>query len=108
MTSSPVPFADRQLAEFVRSLAEQQSTSAAVDVVALRRSSEERASQRPPGPDMPTHDVTLAAGRFGARIYRPSGHVDAVVVYLHGGGWTIGSLATHDRACRRLAARCGV
>lgn len=108
MTPSAGPFADRQLAEFVGSLAEQPGMSAAVDVVALRRSSEERASQRPPGPDMPTHDATLAEGHVGVRIYRPSGHLDAVVVYLHGGGWTIGSLQTHDRACRRLGARCGV
>jgi acetyl esterase len=57
---------------------------------------------------MPTDDVTLAGGRFGVRIHRPSGHLDAVVVYLHGGGWTTGSLQTHDRACRRLGARCGV
>jgi acetyl esterase len=29
-------------------------------------------------------------------------------VYLHGGGWVIGDLETHDRACRRLAAGAGV
>jgi acetyl esterase/lipase len=106
MTSSPAPFADQQLAEFVRSLAEHPGMSAAVDVEALRRSSEERASQRPPGPDMPTHDVAVPGGPVRVRVYRPSGHLDAVVVYLHGGGWTIGSLETHDRACRRLSARC--
>jgi acetyl esterase len=30
-----------------------------------------------------------------------------VIVYLHGGGWTIGSIETHDRACRRLADGSG-
>jgi acetyl esterase len=29
------------------------------------------------------------------------------VVYLHGGGWTIGSLDSHDRMCRRLADGSG-
>jgi acetyl esterase/lipase len=31
-----------------------------------------------------------------------------VVVFLHGGGWVIGSLETHDRLCRRLAAISGL
>ena len=30
-----------------------------------------------------------------------------LVVYLHGGGWTIGSLESHDRMCRRLADGSG-
>jgi acetyl esterase len=30
------------------------------------------------------------------------------VLYLHGGGWVIGDLETHDRACRRLAFSSGV
>jgi acetyl esterase len=30
-----------------------------------------------------------------------------VVVYLHGGGWTIGDLQTHDEPCRALAAGTG-
>jgi acetyl esterase len=40
------------------------------------------------------------------RRYDPS--PDAALptlVYLHGGGWVIGSLDTHDSACRALAAR---
>ena len=30
------------------------------------------------------------------------------LVYLHGGGWTVGDLDTHDVVCRRLAAHGGV
>jgi acetyl esterase len=41
------------------------------------------------------------------RLYRPTGAAVPLVVYLHGGGWTIGSIQTHDRACRRLAAGSG-
>ena len=39
------------------------------------------------------------------RIYRPSdGHLPALV-YLHGGGWVLGSVNSHDGLCRTLAAR---
>jgi acetyl esterase len=40
-------------------------------------------------------------------VYQPVDQAAALVVYLHGGGWTIGSLATHDRVCRRLADGSG-
>jgi acetyl esterase len=44
---------------------------------------------------------------LGARLYRPTANDGPLLVYLHGGGWTIGSLETHDRTCRRLAAGSG-
>lgn len=41
------------------------------------------------------------------RVYRPLGsQLDAqlpCLVFLHGGGWVIGNLESHDRLCRRLA-----
>jgi len=52
-------------------------------------------------------DITLPA-RDGhampARLYAPS-HASAlpVLLYLHGGGFTVGSLCTHDVLCRQLA-----
>jgi acetyl esterase len=45
------------------------------------------------------------------RTYLPNGvDMPPVVVYLHGGGWVIGSIETHDAPCREIAARsgCGV
>ena len=42
------------------------------------------------------------------RIYRPAGAGPAAFIYFHGGGWVIGSLDSHDRLCRTLAARSGV
>ncbi|ELW9445280.1 alpha/beta hydrolase [Burkholderia cenocepacia] len=51
-------------------------------------------------------DLTVpgAAGSLRARLYRPSGerHLPTVV-YLHGGGFVIGDLDTHDNICRELA-----
>jgi len=53
------------------------------------------------------------AGPVALRLYRPRGAHDGalpVVVYFHGGGFTIGDLDTHDGACRTLAnfSRCAV
>ncbi|MEQ1682807.1 MAG: alpha/beta hydrolase [Burkholderiaceae bacterium] len=42
-----------------------------------------------------------------ARLYAPSNEVLPVLLYLHGGGFTIGSLETHDSLCRQLALRSG-
>ena len=43
------------------------------------------------------------------RIYHPEGAVDGgpAVVFLHGGGWVLCDLDTHDGLCRELAARTG-
>lgn len=52
-------------------------------------------------------DTTIAGCRV--RIYQPAealpGHA---MVYLHGGGWTAGSITTHDHMVRRLAAASGM
>ncbi len=42
-----------------------------------------------------------------ARLYAPSDAVLPVLLYLHGGGFTIGDLETHDSLCRQLSARSG-
>ena len=41
------------------------------------------------------------------RVYEPAGTGAGALVWLHGGGWAIGSLASHDPLCRALAARSG-
>jgi acetyl esterase len=40
-----------------------------------------------------------------ARVYRPVEGEAPALVWFHSGGWTIGSLHSHDRLCRTLAAR---
>ncbi len=48
-----------------------------------------------------------------ARLYAPLGRDEApaaglpVLLYLHGGGFTVGSVATHDQLCRQLAHLAG-
>jgi len=64
------------------------------------------------GPKRPLSAVTdLAipgpAGTMPARFYEPPGigiEKRPLVVYFHGGGWTIGDLDTSDSVCRFLAA----
>ncbi|AKJ29537.1 alpha/beta hydrolase [Caldimonas brevitalea] len=42
-----------------------------------------------------------------ARLYAPTRERVPVLLYLHGGGFTIGSVETHDSLCRQLALRSG-
>lgn len=42
-----------------------------------------------------------------ARLYAPAEGALPALLYLHGGGFTIGSLETHDSLCRQLAQRSG-
>jgi acetyl esterase len=49
----------------------------------------------------------LRARLVSARPREPDGPLQPVVLYLHGGGFTIGEVATHDSLCRQLAERSG-
>ena len=40
---------------------------------------------------------------LAVRLYAPNDEVLPVLVYLHGGGFTLGSVATHDSLCRHLS-----
>jgi acetyl esterase len=53
--------------------------------------------------------LSTAAG-LPLRLYRPAaaGGPVPVLVYFHGGGWTIGDLDTHDVLCRQLCAGAGI
>ena len=55
---------------------------------------------------LPARDGHLLA----ARLYAPSREALPVLLYFHGGGFTVGSVATHDALCRHLShlAHCAV
>lgn len=62
------------------------------------------------GPDMSSvEQVTIDSrgGPLSARILIPYGKVVGVVVYLHGGGWVVGSIDDFDTLARALAERTG-
>ena len=50
-------------------------------------------------------DVPLGDHVCKARLYAPSHEKLPVLLYLHGGGFTVGGLSTHDSLCRQLALR---
>ena len=58
-----------------------------------------------PEPVRSVSDTTCdgPAGPIAVRVYEPEDPIDATVVFLHGGGWVIGDLDTHDPICRALA-----
>ncbi|MEQ1702107.1 MAG: alpha/beta hydrolase [Ilumatobacteraceae bacterium] len=57
----------------------------------------------------PIHEVRdLDADGVPTRLYRPNDRTDlGLLVYLHGGGWVIGDLDSHDGVCRALANGSG-
>jgi len=78
-------------------------------VAAVRQAQRLRALAGAPGPRLAAvEDLTAGLGQVPARLYRPALEPRPLVVFLHGGMWVIGDLDSHDRACRRLAARAGV
>lgn len=52
----------------------------------------------------------LAVAGLPARLYVPTGAAASgpLLLFLHGGGFVYGDLASHDAACRALAERSGV
>lgn len=42
-----------------------------------------------------------------ARLYGPGPGARGLLLYLHGGGFVVGSIASHDILCRELAAQAG-
>ncbi|MDQ0585333.1 alpha/beta hydrolase [Streptomyces rishiriensis] len=44
---------------------------------------------------------------LGIRVYTPEPSGQRVVTFLHGGGWVLGDLDSHDRVCRAMAASLG-
>jgi acetyl esterase len=74
--------------------------------------------QGEPAPVAEVRDLLVAGaqGMLPARLYRPAGDgaderppagAPGLVVYFHGGGWALGSVAVADRSCRALAAGSG-
>jgi acetyl esterase len=65
--------------------------------------------QAPVGEVAEARDLEIAgpAGPLALRLYRGAGiRADEVLpclLFLHGGGWVIGNLESHDRLCRELA-----
>lgn len=101
---------DPQIREFARRLnAAYAELSAPADVTERRRNAERvRETWRAGGPEMAeTRDMTVHGLRL--RLHRPALQEGLpVMLYVHGGGWVLFSIDTHDRLMREYAARAGV
>ena len=61
------------------------------------------------GPEVATVEnltIPTSAGEIPARRYAPDGAA-GVVLWIHGGGWVICDLESHDAMCRMLANASG-
>jgi acetyl esterase len=66
------------------------------------------AGYRPePVRDVADRRIDGPAGPVPVRLYTPLQDRGRVITYLHGGGWVVGDLDTHDPVCRRVANAVG-
>jgi acetyl esterase len=92
----------------------------ALSVESARRVEDELFSTDATIPVAGTTDLAIAGGETGAdttdgsseseipiRVYRPHETPAPTLVFLHGGGWTLGTLDSADGICRRLCRRVG-
>lgn len=105
---------DPDIRRFIRTVTATVAQNAGLDGAPYpqqRRWAEDaRKPWRQGGPAMLETNKTSVATRHGkvrVRIHRPSAGILPGLVYLHGGGWTLFSLDTHDRVMREYAARAG-
>jgi acetyl esterase len=64
------------------------------------------------GPQYVPEPVASAAdqrspGGVPVRVYEPLDPRGSTLIYLHGGGWVVGDVETHDPLCRRVANATG-
>lgn len=115
-TLPPLPPLDPQIAEFVTRMRADAARHPPREQVPIGEAREIAEAVRKPwrtgGPDVASTTEHLVATRHGAvriRVYKPASTApDKTFVYLHGGGWVLFSLDTHDRLMREYAVRAGV
>lgn len=103
---------DPDVRAFIRSLPPVAPWWNSHDVLAQRVGYKIRARAYVRGPAMATEDIEIpgtGGHRIPIRLYRPDNLMPAgpVVLYLHGGGWSVGDLEFTDPHIRRVAAGTG-
>jgi acetyl esterase len=74
----------------------------------LRASAQARSASQPRGPELLlVQDLRTDQGLV-VRLYRSTPELRPTVLYLHGGGFVMGDLESHDGMCRRLARSADV
>lgn len=83
-----------------------------VPVPAARKGFLARIAQLPPATEtleeVRNLELALPSRTLPLRLYRPQASASApLILFLHGGGFVLGNLDSHDAFCRRLCARSG-
>ncbi len=105
---------DPQAAALIALMAERKipPTHTLTPAEARRMYLERRFFSQPEAPVVAEVRALATASGVPLRLYRPAGSDAAavlpVLVYFHGGGWTMGDLDTHDVLCRQLCNGAGV
>lgn len=110
MSTDVLPLLTERMREVLR-IQSARSAASAVDASPAEQRVQyaaERAYWNEGGPAMVETLEEMAAGPHGplrVRWHHPAGEVDSAIVFLHGGGFVVGGLDTHDRIMRTLAAQ---
>jgi acetyl esterase len=106
---------DPQVVKVLAAMAQTSSPSLEASTPAQMREMYGHISEQLGGASYPMASVTDLsvpgpAGSIAIRAYRPQGlgnEAQPALIYVHGGGWVLGSIDTHDKVSRRLAQTCG-
>jgi len=116
MSKDPQDDLDPEIRVFVQRMGAAWRQHPPLDSLALpearRVADKVRGTFTPGGPVMARTtemEIPWAGGKVRIRAYNPGiGNPKPALIYLHGGGWTLFSIDTHDRIMREYAARAGV
>ena len=72
-----------------------------IGVARMREAARHRAADRPRGPELAAVEDLRTDDGIALRLYRPTVEPAPLVLFLHGGGFVIGDLDTHDGIFRR-------
>ena len=114
-TGAPAPL-DPQIADFLRLMAADASKYPRRDTLSIEAGREIAEKVRAPwalgGPDMADtveHQVPTRHGDILVRVHYPrERRLPGAFVYIHGGGFVLFSINTHDRLMREYAERTGI
>lgn len=114
-TGTPAPL-DPQIAEFLRRMAADASQYPRRDTLSIEQGRANAEKVRLPwaqgGPEMARtveHQVATRHGDVRVRVYYPAERrLPGAFIYIHGGGFVLFSIDTHDRVMREYAERAGV
>jgi acetyl esterase/lipase len=97
-----------QLREFTRMIRAQRAEAPLGGDVAVMRANMESQQGQLPVPDDVTREQVTIAGRAARWVRTPNVRGSACMLYLHGGGYVMGSRDTHTELMARLARATGM